>query len=116
MATRSAITRSVPRSRYTPALPLPGNPLELTAGEIPAALRAAHAPGPLAWTLREPYHPLSIYASSLAGQAMNTLALMLEGPGSITRPVFIPEARAAAIAIETGHPNTPRAPAGTPTP
>jgi hypothetical protein len=106
-STSSAIASSVPGPMIPPALPLPGNPVELTAGEIPAALRAAHAPGPLAWTLREPYHPLSIYASSLAGEAMNTVALMLEGPGSITRPIFLPEARAAAIAIETGRPIKP---------
>jgi len=103
-STRSALQGTMLGSSSMPALALPGSPLELTAGELPAALRAAHAPGPLAWTLREPYHPLSIYAASLAGEAMNTLALMLEGVGSITKPVFIPEARQAAIAIETGRP------------
>jgi len=103
-ATRAALEMSREPYGRNPALPLPGNPVELTAGEIPDALRAARAPGPLAWTLKEPYDPRSIYAASLAGEATAMLALALEGPGIITRPVYIPEARQAAVAIETGRP------------
>lgn len=103
-STRDALKNTLMATSTFPALALPGSPLELTAGELPDALRAAHAPGPLAWTIREPYHPLSIYAASLAGEAMNTLALMLEGAESITKPIFLPEARQAAIAIELGIP------------
>ena len=109
-STRSALERYPPGVARSPALPLPGSPTEIPAGELPDALRAARTPGPLAWTLRDPYHPLSIYAASLAGEAMHTLALMLEGPGSITTPVFLPEARQAAIAIELGTPITPAPP------
>lgn len=101
-STAAAVNRLSPPGGAPPALALPGSPVELTAGELPDALRAAGAPGPLAWTLRDPHHPMSIYAASLAGEAMNVLALMLEGPGSISRPVYLPEARAAALAIETG--------------
>jgi hypothetical protein len=101
-STRAALLATGPPMSQTTRLALPGNPLELTAGELPDALRAAHAPGPLAWTLKNPYDPRSIYAASLAGEACNLLALMLEGPGSITRPAYIPEARIAAIAIESG--------------
>jgi hypothetical protein len=106
-STRSALKSTMSGSSIVPALPLPGSPLELTAGEIPAALRSAHAPGPLAWTLSAPYDPRSIYAASLAGEACNLLALALEGPGIITRPEYLPEARQAAIAIETGQPLPP---------
>lgn len=101
LATRSA------QKVITPALPLPGNPIEISAGDIPNALRDARAPGPLAWTLEEPYDPRSIYAASLAGEACNLLALALEGPGSITRPHYMPEARQAALAIERGLPLPP---------
>lgn len=111
-STREALTLTLGIKSVAPALALPGSPIELTAGELPDALRGAHAAGPLAWTLREPYHPMSIYAASLAGEACNALALMLEGPGSITRPVFIPEAHQAAIAIELGIPRDRGTPPG----
>lgn len=94
----------------TTRLPLPGSPLEITAGAVHGALRAAGAPGPLAWTLKEPYDPRSIYAASFAGEATRMLALALEGPGILTRPEYIPEARQAAIAIETGKPLPPATP------
>jgi len=105
-STRAALAVSSETYRQVPALPLPGSPIELTAGELPAALRAAGAPGPLAWTLAAPYDPRSIYAASLAGEATAMLALALESPGILTRPVYIPEARQAAIAIETGQQNS----------
>jgi hypothetical protein len=106
-STRAALQRSDKPSDRTPALPLPGSPIEVTAGETSEKLRAARAPGPLAWTLKEPYDPRSIYAASLAGEATAMLALALEGPGILTKPIYIPEARQAAIAIETGQPLPP---------
>lgn len=109
-ATREALKSTMLGSSIVPALPLPGSPIEITAGELSEKLRAAHAPGPLAWTLAAPYDPRSIYAASLCGEATAMLALALEGPGSITRPAYIPEARQAAIAIETGQPLPPVTP------
>jgi hypothetical protein len=92
-----------------PVLPLPGSPTEVTAGELPNLLLRAGAPGGLAWMYADPYHPVAIHLASLAGQAAATLALMLEGPGSLEGPIWGPAARQAANLIEFG-PTTENAP------
>jgi len=101
-STRSALENALRATTPGPSLPLPGSPVDITAGELPAALRAARAPGPLAWTLQDPHDSRAIYAASLAGEATAMLALAMEGPGVLTPPQYLPEARQAAITIETG--------------
>lgn len=102
VATLRALETYPPGVPRSPALPIPGSPVEIRAGDVAQALRQAGAPGPLAWIYEDPDDPRSLAAGLLAREATATLALCLEGQAAFDGFTWTPLAIRAAKTIELG--------------